>query len=137
MRSRAAIVILVPPMAVLVGAAVVVSLPDIIKQSIPNSGAHGFSEMLYAYTSMGNNNGSAFAGLNVNTPFYNVTGGLAMLISRFWLAIATLALAGALARSACQSGLPGRCALQDSSSCAPRRRLGFSADSGLCGTSAM
>jgi K+-transporting ATPase ATPase A chain len=66
--------------------------------SILNPGAHGFSEILYAYTSQGNNNGSAFAGLNVNTPFYNTTGGLGMLISRFWLAIPTLALAGSLAR---------------------------------------
>jgi len=66
--------------------------------SILNPGAHGFSEILYAYTSQGNNNGSAFAGLNVNTPFYNLTGGMAMLISRFWLAIPTLALAGSLAR---------------------------------------
>jgi K+-transporting ATPase ATPase A chain len=54
--------------------------------------------MLYAFSSMGNNNGSAFAGLNANTPFYSLTGGLAMLVARFWLAIATLALAGALAR---------------------------------------
>src|SRR5262249_55425342 len=72
-----------------------------------NPGVHGFSEMLYAYTSMGNNNGSAFAGLNANTPFYNVTGGLAMLISRFWLAIATLALAGALARKTLVPAGPG------------------------------
>jgi len=66
--------------------------------SILNPGPHGLSEILYAFTSMGNNNGSAFAGLNVNTVFYNTTGGIAMLISRFWLAVATLALAGALAR---------------------------------------
>ena len=62
-----------------------------------NTGPHGFSEILYAFTSQGNNNGSAFAGLSANTPFYNVTGALAMLISRFWLAIPTLALAGSLA----------------------------------------
>ena len=52
---------------------------------------------LYAFTSQGNNNGSAFAGLNANTVFYNLTGGLAMLIGRFWLAVPTLALAGSLA----------------------------------------
>ena len=57
--------------------------------------------------SMGNNNGSAFAGLNVNTPFYNLTGGIAMLISRFWLAIPTLALAGALARKKLVPAGPG------------------------------
>ena len=64
--------------------------------------------------SMGNNNGSAFGGLSANTPFYNVTGGLAMLISRFWLAIATLALAGALARK-------NSCRL-DPEPCRPTRR---------------
>jgi potassium-transporting ATPase potassium-binding subunit len=63
--------------------------------------------MLYAFSSMGNNNGSAFGGLSANTPFYNVTGGLAMLISRFWLAIATLALAGALARKKLVPAGPG------------------------------
>ena len=59
---------------------------------------HGFSEVLYAFSSMGNNNGSAFAGLGANTPFYNLTGGLAMLFARYWLAIPTLAIAGSLAR---------------------------------------
>jgi K+-transporting ATPase ATPase A chain len=72
-----------------------------------NPGAHGFSEILYAYTSQGNNNGSAFAGLNANTPFYNITGGMAMLISRFWLAVPTLALAGALARKKLVPAGPG------------------------------
>jgi K+-transporting ATPase ATPase A chain len=62
-----------------------------------NTGAHGFSEILYAFSSMGNNNGSAFAGLSANVPFYNTWGGLAMLISRYWLAIPTLAIAGSLA----------------------------------------
>src|SRR6185295_6048381 len=60
--------------------------------------AHGFSEILYAFSSMGNNNGSAFAGLNANTAFYNTAGGIAMLIARYWLAIPTLAIAGSLAR---------------------------------------
>jgi K+-transporting ATPase ATPase A chain len=66
--------------------------------SIANPGPHGFSEVLYTFTSQGNNNGSAFAGLNANTPFYNIMGGLAMLISRYWLAVPTLALAGSLVR---------------------------------------
>jgi K+-transporting ATPase ATPase A chain len=63
-----------------------------------NPGPHGFSEILYTFTSQGNNNGSAFAGLNSNTPFYNLTGGLAMLVSRYWLVIPTLAMAGSLVR---------------------------------------
>lgn len=66
--------------------------------SLSNPGAHGLSELLYAFSSMGNNNGSAFAGLNANTPFYNIVGGLVMLISRYWIAIPTLAIAGSLAR---------------------------------------
>ena len=73
-------------------------LLDAGTSSILNPGPHGLSEVLYAYTSQGNNNGSAFGGLNANTVFYNVTGAFAMLISRFWLAVPTLALAGALAR---------------------------------------
>jgi len=66
--------------------------------SSANPGPHGFTEILYAYTSQGNNNGSAFAGLNGNTPFYNLTGALAMFLGRFFLAIPTLALAGSLGR---------------------------------------
>ena len=62
-----------------------------------NPGAHGFSEILYAFSSMGNNNGSAFAGLSANTPFYNLVGGLEMLASRYWIAIPALAIAGSLA----------------------------------------
>jgi K+-transporting ATPase ATPase A chain len=63
-----------------------------------NPGAHGFSEILYAFVSQANNNGSAFAGLTGNTLFYNLTGAVDMFIGRFWLAIPTLALAGSLAR---------------------------------------
>ena len=95
--KMASLLILIMPIVVLGFTALAISLES-GRSSILNPGAHGFSEVLYAYTSQGNNNGSAFAGLNVNTPFYNLTGGLAMLISRFWLAIPTLALAGALAR---------------------------------------
>jgi len=94
--KMASLLILIMPMVVLGLAALAVST-DAGRSSVLNPGAHGFSEILYAYTSQGNNNGSAFAGLNANTPFYNVTGGLAMLLSRFWLAIPTLALAGSLA----------------------------------------
>jgi K+-transporting ATPase ATPase A chain len=64
--------------------------------SVLNPGPHGFSEILYAFSSAGNNNGSAFAGLNANTLFYNTSLGLAMLISRYWLIIPTLAMAGSL-----------------------------------------
>jgi len=72
--------------------------PNIAYTSIYNPGAHGFSEALYAFSSMGNNNGSAFAGLGANNPFYNLTGGLAMFFARYWLAIPALAIAGALAK---------------------------------------
>jgi K+-transporting ATPase ATPase A chain len=63
-----------------------------------NNGPHGLSEMLYAYSSANGNNGSAFAGLNANTPWYNTTMGLAMLIGRFLMIIPIMAMAGALAR---------------------------------------
>lgn len=95
--KMAAIVILIMPIVVLGFTALAIGT-ETGRASIENPGPHGFSEVLYAYTSQGNNNGSAFAGLNVNTPFYNLTGGLAMLISRFWIALPTLALAGSLAR---------------------------------------
>ena len=95
--KMAALVILIMPLIVLGFTAVAVLL-DAGKATIFNPGAHGFSEVLYAFSSMGNNNGSAFAGLGANTPFYNTLGGLAMLIARFWLAIPILAIAGSLAR---------------------------------------
>jgi potassium-transporting ATPase potassium-binding subunit len=96
--KMAALVILIPPMVVLVGAAVAVATTS-GKQGILNTGGpHGFSEVLYAFSSAGNNNGSAFAGLNANTPFYNVALGIAMFVARYWLAIPTLAIAGSLAR---------------------------------------
>jgi K+-transporting ATPase ATPase A chain len=95
--KMAALVILIPPMVVLLGTAVAVAT-DWGRSSILNPGPHGFSEVLYAFSSAGNNNGSAFAGLNGNTPFYNIALGLAMLVARYWLAIPTLAIAGSLAR---------------------------------------
>ncbi|MDD5037318.1 MAG: potassium-transporting ATPase subunit KdpA, partial [Methylococcaceae bacterium] len=94
--KMAAIVILIPPMVVLGGAAVAVML-EAGKSSVFNPGAHGFSEILYAFSSAGNNNGSAFGGLSANTPFYNFMLGLAMLFSRYWLAVPVLAIAGSLA----------------------------------------
>lgn len=95
--KMASLVILIMPLTVLGLTAVAVSVSAGQSQAL-NPGPHGFSEILYAFTSQGNNNGSAFAGLNGNTPFYNLTGALAMLISRFWLAVPTLALAGSLAQ---------------------------------------
>ncbi|MCL4395395.1 MAG: potassium-transporting ATPase subunit KdpA [Chloroflexi bacterium] len=95
--KMASIGILVMPLVVLGITAVAVVTPAGIS-SILNPGAHGFSEILYAFTSQGNNNGSAFAGLNANTPFYNTIGGIAMLFGRFWIKVPVLALAGSLAR---------------------------------------
>ncbi|HSF43935.1 MAG TPA: potassium-transporting ATPase subunit KdpA [Thermoanaerobaculia bacterium] len=95
--KMAALVVLIMPLVVLLLTAVAVVIEPGTK-AIGNPGAHGFSEVLYAFTSQGNNNGSAFAGLGVNNPFYNTAGGLAMLFARFWLAIPVLAIAGSLAR---------------------------------------
>ncbi len=95
--KMASLVILIPPLVVLVCTAIA-CVTDAGLSSRANPGAHGFSEMLYAFSSMGNNNGSAFAGLNANTPFYNLLGGVAMLFARYWLAIPTLAIAGSLAQ---------------------------------------
>jgi K+-transporting ATPase ATPase A chain len=67
------------------------------KAGVANPGAHGFSEILYAFSSTGNNNGSAFAGISANTPFYNITLGLVMWLGRFWPIVAVLAIAGSLA----------------------------------------
>jgi K+-transporting ATPase ATPase A chain len=93
--KMAAIVILVPPLTVLIGTAIAVLGPGL---PATNPGAHGFSEILYAFSSAGNNNGSAFAGLTTNTPFYNLALGVAMLLSRYWLIVPVLAIAGSLAK---------------------------------------
>lgn len=95
--KMASLVILIPPLVVL-GCTALAVVTDAGTRTIYNPGPHGFSEVLYAFTSQGNNNGSAFAGLGVNNPFYNITGSFAMLVARFWLMIPTLALAGSLAR---------------------------------------
>jgi K+-transporting ATPase ATPase A chain len=95
--KMASLAILIMPMIVL-GFTALATVTDIGKAGVFNPGAHGFSEILYTYTSQGNNNGSAFAGFGANTPFYNMTGGIEMLIGRFWFIIPTLALAGSLAR---------------------------------------
>ena len=76
------------------GGAIAVLLPSALA-SRNDPGAHGFSELLYAFSSAGNNNGSAFAGLNANTPFFNTALGLAMLFARYWVMIPALAMSGA------------------------------------------
>jgi K+-transporting ATPase ATPase A chain len=104
--KMAALVILIMPLVVLGFTALAVVIEPGTK-SMWNPGAHGFSEVLYAFTSQGNNNGSAFAGLSANTPFYNTTGGLAMLFARFWLAIPVLAIAGSMAKKKLVPAGPG------------------------------
>jgi len=94
--KMAAVIILVPPLVVLGGTAIALML-DVGKASVFNPGAHGFSEVLYAFSSAGNNNGSAFGGLSANVPFYNFMLGLSMLLSRYWLMVPVLAIAGSLA----------------------------------------
>ena len=94
--KMASIAILVPPFLVLGGAAIAVML-EAGRAGVANPGAQGFSEILYAFSSASNNNGSAFAGLSANTPFYNTALGICMLFARYWLAVPVLALAGALA----------------------------------------
>jgi K+-transporting ATPase ATPase A chain len=90
------IAILVTPLLVLAGTAVAVMVPAGVA-GIANPGPHGFSEILYAFTSAANNNGSAFAGLSANTPFYNGMLGIAMWFGRFGVIVPVLALAGGLA----------------------------------------
>ncbi|MFL6196798.1 MAG: potassium-transporting ATPase subunit KdpA [Thermoanaerobaculia bacterium] len=104
--KMAALIVLIMPLVVLLFTAVAVTVRPGL-DGIANPGAHGFSEILYAYTSQGNNNGSAFAGLAANNPFYNLTGALAMLVSRFWLVIPTLAIAGSLAAKKTLPAVPG------------------------------
>jgi K+-transporting ATPase ATPase A chain len=105
--KMASLMILIPVAVVLVGTAVTVLSPlgqgalfqpEVPFTTIYNPGAHGFSEALYAFSSAGNNNGSAFAGLGANNPFYNTALGIAMLFARYWLAIPALAIAGSMAR---------------------------------------
>jgi K+-transporting ATPase ATPase A chain len=94
--KMASLVVLLPPAAVLVGTAIAVAVPAGVA-TVANPGPHGFSEILYAFSSAANNNGSAFAGLGVDTPFYDAALGIAMLIGRYGLAVPALALAGSLA----------------------------------------
>lgn len=93
----AVVVCLATPFAILVGSGIAALVPQ-VADSLNNPGAHGFSELLYAFSSAGGNNGSAFAGFNANTPFLNVALGLVMLFARFVPIAGTLAIAGGLSR---------------------------------------
>jgi K+-transporting ATPase ATPase A chain len=95
--KMASLIVLIPILLTLFGTAIALLLPA-GRAAIFNPGAHGFSEVLYAFSSASNNNGSAFAGLAANNPFYNTMLGMAMLAGRYWLAIPALAIAGSLAR---------------------------------------
>jgi K+-transporting ATPase ATPase A chain len=95
--KMAALIILIVPIVIL-GLTALASVTEAGQRAISNPGPHGFSQILYSFTSQANNNGSAFAGLSGNTTFYNLAGSAAMLIGRFWLAVPVLALAGSLAK---------------------------------------
>jgi K+-transporting ATPase ATPase A chain len=94
--KMAMLAILILPLMMLGFTAIAVVYPPAVA-SMGNPGPHGFSEVLYAYTSQAANNGSAFGGLTGNTPFYNLTGGIAMLVGRFWMIVPAMAIAGSLA----------------------------------------
>ncbi|MDE2490335.1 MAG: potassium-transporting ATPase subunit KdpA [Elusimicrobia bacterium] len=96
MKMASVVVLIMPILALVPTALAVVSASA--KASLANPGAHGFSEILYAFTSMANNNGSAFAGLTANVPFYDILGGFVMLLGRYWIMVPTLAIAGSLSR---------------------------------------
>jgi potassium-transporting ATPase potassium-binding subunit len=96
--KMASLAILVPVAAVLICTAIACMVDETYAKALANHGPHGFSEVLYAFLSQGNNNGSAFAGLTANGTFYTTAGGIAMWVARYWIIIPTLAIAGSLAR---------------------------------------
>jgi K+-transporting ATPase ATPase A chain len=104
--KMASIAVLVPPVVVLLGAAIAAVTPDGLS-GVQDAGPHGLSEILYAFSSMGNNNGSAFAGYGANTPTTNITGGIAMFLARYWVALPALAIAGSLAKKKLVPAGPG------------------------------
>ena len=104
--KMASVVVLVMPTIVLIGTALGVATAA-GRAGVSNPGPHGFSEILYAFTSMGNNNGSAFAGINSNTPFYNIVGAVVMWLGRFWEIVPILAIAGSLAAKKKVPSSPG------------------------------
>ena len=95
--KMASLMVLIPVVCVLLGTAIAVLVP-LGNSAVANPGSHGFSEILYAFSSASNNNGSAFAGLATNNLFYNIALGIVMLFGRYWLMIPALAIAGSLAR---------------------------------------
>ncbi len=95
--KMAVLIVLIPPALTLLGAAVAVCMPSAVA-AVNNPGAHGYSEILYWASSVGNNNGSAFAGLSTNNLFYNLAGAIMMWGSRYWLIVPVLAIAGSLGR---------------------------------------
>ncbi len=95
--KMASLMLLIPILFAKIGTAIAVVAPAGLAGILNTGGPHGFSEVLYAFSSAANNNGSAFAGLNANTPFYNTALGIAMFFSRYWLIIPALAIAGSLA----------------------------------------
>jgi len=95
--KMAVLAVLIMPLLILLCTAAA-SVSKLGTSALGNPGAHGFTEILYGFTSMAANNGSAFGGLSTNTMFYNIVGALVMLISRYWSAIATMAIAGSLVR---------------------------------------
>jgi K+-transporting ATPase ATPase A chain len=95
--KMASLILLIPILLAKVGTAIAVAVPAGLATIYNTGSPHGFSEVLYAFSSAAANNGSAFAGLGVNNPFYNTTLGIVMFLSRFWLAIPALAIAGSLA----------------------------------------
>jgi K+-transporting ATPase ATPase A chain len=94
--KMAMLAILILPLMILGWTAIAVVYPPAVA-SMANAGPHGFTEVLYAFSSQTGNNGSAFAGLTGNTPFYNTAGAVAMFIGRFWVIVPALAIAGSLA----------------------------------------
>jgi K+-transporting ATPase ATPase A chain len=94
--KMAMLAILILPLMILGWTAIAAVVPSGVSQ-LGNAGPHGFSEMLYLYTSSTGNNGSAFGGISANTLFYNLSGAMAMMVGRFWMIIPAMAIAGALA----------------------------------------
>jgi K+-transporting ATPase ATPase A chain len=105
--KMAMLYVLIFPTVILIFTAITVLMPNWGLTSLNNSGPHGFSEVLYAYVSGAGNNGSAFGGLNANTPWYNVTIGFDMLCGRFLMMVPMLALAGNLAQKKSVPPSPG------------------------------
>jgi K+-transporting ATPase ATPase A chain len=105
--KMASVAVLIPPLMVLLASAITVVLPSGVSSIQDTGGPHGFSEVLYNYSSMGNNNGSAFAGFNANVPLANTMGGVVMLFARFWVLLPVLAIAGSIARKRTVPAGPG------------------------------